>query len=547
MARTIPVLFGTETGNAEYCADMLVEALTDEGLEAEQIDMSDFSPSDIGSHRVVFIITSTYGNGDPPANAEDLLEHLQSDGLSLPGVHFAVCGLGDSSFTYFAQCGKDFEAALLKCSATQMFERVDCDDDYDVPFERFKESALAYLKEHLDRLMSDAPVAETVSPQSAESVSESKSDQGVTRDQPFSARMLSKRLLSGVGSAKETMHYELDITGSDLVYRVGDCFGVHPTNSKSAVHAVLQGAELDGAEEVLWKGEQTTLRNALVRACLHHVGVDFTKLLAGLPGGSGSPAALALGQGDAALTAFMKDRHVADALQEQPTQGLDPQAFISALRKLQPRLYSIASSPTRDANRVAFTIETLRYDWNNRQVQGVASCWLADQVAEGESVPVYLVKNEAFLFPTDSRPVIMVGPGTGIAPFRAYLEEVEAAGIPNDTWLFFGHQHASKDFLYEEEIGRWKAQGVLTKATYAWSRDQAEKVYVQHRIAEHGAELWSWLQRGAVVYVCGDAVGMAPAVAQAFAELAERHGGESDGKAWHERLVAQERYKADVY
>jgi sulfite reductase (NADPH) flavoprotein alpha-component len=547
MARTIPVLFGTETGNAEYCADMLVDALTDAGFQAEQIDMSDFNPSEIGSHRVVFIITSTYGNGDPPANAEDLLAYLQGDGLSLPGVNFAICGLGDSSFTYFAQCGKDFEEALLKCSATRMFERVDCDDDYDVPFERFKESAIAYLQEHMERLSSAAPAAAPVMSESVESVPEKRSDNSVSREQPFSAKMQAKRLLSAAGSAKETMHYELDIAASDLVYRVGDCFGVHPKNSEDAVQAVLNGTELNGTEDVQWKGEGSTLKNALKRACLHHVGVEFTKLLARLPGASGSPAALAIGQGDAAMTAFMRDRHIVDALQEQPTPGLDAQSFINALRKLQPRLYSIASSPTRDPNRVAFTIETLRYTWNDRNVQGVASCWLADQVAEGEPVPVYLVKNDAFQFPTDSRPVIMVGPGTGIAPFRAYLEEVEAAGSSNDTWLFFGHQHESKDFLYKEEIDRWKNQGVLTKATFAWSRDQAEKVYVQHRIAEHGAELWSWLNRGAVVYVCGESVGMAPAVAKAFMDLAETHGGESDGKAWHESFVAQERYKTDVY
>ena len=192
-------------------------------------------------------------------------------------------------------------------------------------------------------------------------------------------------------------------------------------------------------------------------------------------------------------------------------------------------------------------METLRYQWNDRDVEGVATCWFADQVGQGDTAPMYLVKNDDYQFPANDQPVIMVGPGTGIAPFRAYLEEVEAAGLTGDTWLFFGHQHQAKDFLYEEEIRQWQASGVLNKASFAWSRDQAEKVYVQHRIAQNGAELWSWLERGAAVYVCGDAQGMAPDVAKAFCSIATTHGGQADGEAWLAQLTAEGRYKTDVY
>ena len=547
MALTIPVLFGTETGNAEFCSESLVEALEAEGFDAQLIDMMDFNPSDISAQRVVIIVTSTYGNGDPPSNAEELLSYLQNETPSLSHVNFAVCGLGDSSFTHFAQCGKDFEKALLACSAVPMFDRVDCDEDYDVAFDRFKDTALEHLKTHRATLESAAAPSVAPAP-AAPSASESpRAQESVTRDRPFQARLAGKRLLSKAGSAKETMHYDIDITGSGLSFRVGDCFGVHPRNSHRAIAEVLEAAGLNGDLSVTWRGETSVLRDAMKGICLQQVTLDLVKTLAALPGAQGGPAALALTQGDAAVSAYIKDHHVVDVLRAHPTDALDAQTLVGALRRLQPRLYSVASSPTHNPNQVGFTIETLRYGWNDRDVEGVASCWLADQVAEGEGVPLYLVKNEAFLFPSDSTPVIMVGPGTGIAPFRGYLEEVEAAGISNRTWLFFGHQHASKDFLYEDEIKRWQLHGTLDRVSFAWSRDQADKVYVQHRILEAADELWSWIQQGALIYVCGDAQGMAPAVAEAFQTIATTRGGHSDGAAWLQDMVTEGRYKTDVY
>ena len=243
----------------------------------------------------------------------------------------------------------------------------------------------------------------------------------------------------------------------------------------------------------------------------------------------------------------MNSNDVIDVLLGNHTTALTAQSLVSALRKIQPRLYSIASSPTANPSRVAFTIETVRYQRNDRSIKGLASCWLADRLSIGDAVPTYVVKNDAFLFPTDGTPVIMVGPGTGIAPFRAYLQEVEAAGLSSDTWLFFGHQHQDKDFLYKEELQAWLSSGVLNRADFAWSRDQEHKVYVQHRIQQRGTELWSWLQRGAIVYVCGDANHMAPDVEKAFAQLAESHGNVADGSAWLAQLKSADRYRADVY
>ncbi len=548
MGVKIPVLYGTETGNAEYCADELAEALTQAGFTAEAVDMEDFSPTDLPVYPVAFVVTSTYGNGDPPASAETLLRELQEGEMRLTRLNYAVCGLGDSSFAHFAQCGKDFDRALSECGARAMFERVDCDADYDVPFERFKESALGHLRANSTLLSGMSPVADSVDPPtSGGDTAETDGAREVTRDRPFQATMTKKRLLSQAGSLKETMHYEFDLEGSGIQYRAGDCFGIHPNNSNRAIDEVLQAVGLEGSESVICEGAPMSLRDALVRMCLQSVGVEFVKRLAAMPWAKGSPAAVALEGGDLTLSTFIREHHVVDALRSQSVSGLDATTFLGLLRKAQPRLYSVASSPRKDPNRVALTVETLRYQWNERYVEGVTTCWLADHVEEGATVPMYLVANDDFQFPAEPKPVVMVGPGTGIAPFRAYLEELEATGRNIDTWLFFGHQHEENDFLYEEEIRRWESSGVLSRASFAWSRDQECKVYVQHRIAEHGAELWSWLQRGAVVFVCGDAKGMAPSVAEAFAQIATVHGGVEDGEAWLQGLRAEGRYKADVY
>tara|TARA_B100000579_G_scaffold403552_1_gene387667 strand:+ start:505 stop:2148 length:1644 start_codon:yes stop_codon:yes gene_type:complete len=547
MPVSIPVLFGTETGNAEYCADLLVTALEEEGFSAELIDMDDFEPSDISTHKLVFIITSTYGNGDPPFNAEAFLRYLQAEEPYLPDLHFAVCGLGDRSFAHFAQCGKDFEKVLVECAATLIFERVDCDDEFEVPFDNFKNTAIKYMQEKGAALIGGGGNSAGSQDASTGKSSSTKSEASFSRDKPFMAPVLVKGLLSKPGSAKETMHYELDISGWEVDFQVGDCFGVHPRNSKKAIESVLKATGFKETELVQWERKERPLGEALGGACLNNIGVDFVRTLASLKGASEGAAAKAVSGGDAALSEYIRNRHVLDALLEQSTEELDAQQLVDGLRKLQPRLYSVASSPIADKRRVGFTVETLRYSWNEREIEGVATCWLADQIEVGDTVPIYLMRNENFHFSKDERPVIMVGPGTGIAPFRAYLQEVEAAGIKNQTWLFFGHQHQDKDFLYEEEIQAWKSSGTLTRADFAWSRDQDEKIYVQDRIKENAEALWDWIEKGAEIYICGDALGMAPGVAEAFKAIARDQGGHEDVEAWLQSMISEKRYKADVY
>ena len=545
---TIPVLFGTETGNAEYCADLLVEALEEEGFSASLIDMADFNPDETASHPVLFIVTSTYGNGDPPANAERMLDYLQKDSPKLSGLNFAVCGLGDTSFHHFAQCGKDFEKALLACSAKAMFDRVDCDEDYEVSFDAFKESAVSYLRENKDSLFNpETASSNETDPAAAAATTDFTEAKVGGAERVYQAKLLEKVLLSKPGSAKETMHYELELPDSETGYRVGDCFAVDPENSARAIASVLTAAQMTGDEMVSWRGETIPLREALQSACLQQVTLELVRLVAKQPGAEESPAARVLNQENAQITAFLKEHYVVDLLEEHDTSQIEANTLMGALRKLQPRLFSVASSPTKDAQRVGFTIETVRYERKGKALEGVATCWLADRVHVGDSFPVRLVKNDDFQFPQDGTSVIMVGPGTGIAPFRAFLEEVEACQAPNDTWLFFGHQHEAYDFLYETEIKRWLENGTLDRADFAWSRDQEQKVYVQNKIEQSADQLWSWLERGARIYVCGDAEGMAPGVASAFKAVATKQGGIHDADAWLQQLVDSGRYKTDVY
>lgn len=533
----VPVLFGTESGNAEYCAGSLAGALRKRGLDARAIDMEAFPPESLAEVSFAIFITSTYGNGDPPYNARALLEHLQTTRTHYPDLHFAVCGLGDSTFEMFAQCGRDFEAALLRVGATPLANRVDCDVDYDEDFEAFEDDAVAAF----EKAVGEAPERAK-----AGAVAETPAERAV-ESRVFAAELLEKRRLSGHGSNKWTMHYTLDVSDAPQQYEVGDCFAVHPVNGRQQVDAMLTVMQLDGTELVEWQQLTLPLAEVLRRACLAHVETALLEGLAAL-GGDEGPAAVALRTGKDALRQYRADRDVFDVIFENAPAGVAAESVVPHLRKLAPRLYSVASSPARNPKTVDLTVETLRYQRRGRVMMGVASNELAVHRAVGDMVSVHLVPNEAFRFHVDvDAPLIMVGPGTGIAPFRGFLQHLECAGSGRPTWLFFGHQREPADFLYREEIRGWLESGVLHRADFAWSRMQATKVYVQHKIRERGADVWSWLARGAEVCVCGDAQGMEPGVVEALKSVAAQHGGVSDPDAWFEQLRAANRYRADVY
>ena len=369
-----------------------------------------------------------------------------------------------------------------------------------------------------------------------------------SRKNPFPARLTRTRLLTAPGSGKETFHFEVSLAGSDLAYEAGDSLGVFPSNDPAEVDAVLAAAGLSGEEPV--ESGAPDLREVLTRQVT--LREPSRQLLAALLGKCPEAAELSElidPEAKSVMDDWIDGREVVDILQAYPRAKFSAGELVKVLRKLQPRLYSIASSPKAHPEAVHLTVAVVRYEWHGRPRQGVCSTYLADRVKDG-AMPVFIHSAKHFRPPEDpSAPVIMVGPGTGIAPFRAFLQEREATGASGKTWLFFGDRNRATDFLYEDEISAWRDQGVLHRLDTAFSRDQAEKVYVQHRMTENAAELWRWLEEGGYFYVCGDASRMAKDVDEALHRVVEEAGGKSkeEATAYVEELKKTKRYRKDVY
>lgn len=512
MSLNIRVLFGTETGNAEDCAHELGSALKKAGFDATVTDMDAFSPPDMAKETLALIVTSTYGNGDPPYNAEALMNWLRVPDSSVSGVSFAVCALGDQTYPKFVQAGIDFDQLMEERGGRRVVPRQDCDVDYEEPFEQFTKDVVAWLESNGDSLGSEVAAIPTPSAPAAEQPIAARVG---TRSAPVVATLSGRRRLNRDGSAKETMHYEFRWPGVDVIFAPGDSFAVVPTNNPAEVQAILSALGLSASATVTINDEPMALGDALShQRDLQTVTPELLAAMGGTPTGGQS------------TDAYLEDRHLLDALRDHPGAAIGAQPLVEGLRKLKPRLYSVASSPLVEPQGVHFTVETLRYEMHGRAKEGVATTWLADRFADGDTAAMYCVQAPHFRLPESPEiPVIMIGPGTGVAPFRAFLQERKAQGGAGKSWLFFGHQHQNTDFLYEDEFNAFMGDGTLTELTLAWSRDQAEKVYVQDRLREHGAAVWSWIQSGAHLYVCGDKNAMAPQVRETFVDIAVEHGG----------------------
>lgn len=516
----IHVLFGTESNNAADLAERAKKVLAKAGHAATVVDMGDVSTASFAALGTVLVITSTYGNGDPPGNAEALHAYLMKKCPPLPGLRFAVCALGDKTYDRFCQCGKDFDRRLGELGATRLTDRQDCDVDYDAPFDAWLARVVAALAASAPTAGDAAPAAVALEPQ--------KPAAPGTRRNPVLAEVLGVRRLSGPGSTKETLHVELSLAGTGLVYEPGDSLGVYPTNDPALVDAILAAAPCDGAARVHLSGAghagglgsgSLTLREALLTR------LDLAHVDARLCDATGLPVA--------------EDRQVLDML-EDARRPLTPQALADALRPLVPRPYSLASSLRAAPGQAHFTIDVVRWTARGRARTGVASSMFADRCPKGTKVPVYLHASPHFRLPAPDAPIVMIGPGTGVAPFRAFLEERAATGARGRNWLFFGARQAACDFLYGEELVALRDRGVLTRLDCAFSRDGAERIYVQRRMREQAAELRRWIDEGATVYVCGDAKRMAPDVQAALIEIV-------GDRAALDRLEAAGRYCKDVY
>ncbi len=543
--RTLTILFGTQTGSSAALARRFARALSPETFTARAVGMDEFATLDFSRDPDVLLITSTYGDGEMPENAHAFWAHLNGPAAPrLTGVRFAVLALGDRNYPQFCQAGIDFDRRFAELGATRVLPRVDCDVDYDVPASAWLEAAKAAFAGTPATSSEIAQVAAD-----GERLLAHDAAPAFSRKHPYPARLLVNRPLSGAGSEKETRHFELALGESGLAYEAGDALGVWPTNCPELVQEVLDRLEFDGEEEVgLADGSRGSLRRALSRDLdLRKPGEDLLRFAAH-EGGDTELAALLAPEQRPALQKMLWGREVIDFLSDARGKTAAPD-FAAMLRKIQPRLYSIASSPKVHPGEVHLTVSVVRHESHGRMRKGVCSTFLADRAASA-AVPVFVQTSHGFRLPADgARPIIMVGPGTGIAPFRAFLEERGVTGATGGNWLFFGEQRASVDFLYQDELETMRADGHLTRLETAFSRDQAEKIYVQHRLLEAGRELWAWLQEGAHFYVCGDASRMAKDVDAALHQIVEREGGLSaDGAAeFVTQLKKEKRYQRDVY
>lgn len=538
----LTVLYGTESGNAEKLADLSAKEAKKRGFQTTVKNMADIAPADLAKVENLLVIVSTWGDGEPPESATSFYkEFMNGSAVELPRLRYTVCALGDTSYEKFCQTGKDFDARLEKLGAKRVSPRQDCDVEYEEPHAGWLDTALKAFAPASAPAATVSVVAPAAPPVTEE----------YGKKNPFPSELLEKVLLNGRGTTKETWHYELSLDGSGLSYEAGDALAVIPVNSPDIVEGVLKASKLSGSEPVDVKGVgQKVLADAL------REDFDITALsravLTKLQGYASSAKLAALLADDAKdqLKDYQWGRWIADAIADFAPGGLSAADLVSIFRKLPPRLYSIASSPLAHPGEVHLTVASVRYQAHGQPRKGVASTYLADLVEKGAHVPVYTHHNKNFRLPASADvPVIMVGPGTGVAPFRAFVEHRAALGQGGKNWLFFGDQRYTYDFLYQVEWQEHLKDGNLSKLDVAFSRDQPEKVYVQHRMLERAKELYGWLQEGAHFYVCGDASRMASDVHEALISVVEKEGKlpREAAEAYVEDLKKSKRYQRDVY
>ncbi len=546
------VLYGSQSGSAEGLAKKFAKEAATKGFAPRVMELNAAAKLDLTQEARAVIITSTWGDGEPPDNATEFWSHISAEAApKLANLNYSVLALGDKNYSEFCGAGKKFDERLETLGAKRIHPRVDCDLDYEA-------LAKGWMDSVWPALIATSTGSESVASEPANSPNgpSPAADSPIasttySRTNPFPARLITNRKLTGVDSGKDTRHFEILLQDSGLTYEVGDALGVMPQNCPALVDEIIRALGCDGEEGVTEpSGKETSLRSALLRNYqITKPGSSLLQLIADKAGDEELKSLLEPSR-KADLDKFLYGREVIDVLLRCPTAKFAPKEFVGLLAKLQPRLYSIASSPKAHPGEVHLTIAAVRYESHGRARKGVCSTFLADRVEADTPVPVFVQTSHGFRIPADgSKPIIMIGPGTGIAPFRAFLEERRAIGATGKNWLFFGDQKAACDFLYREQLEAMLAEGSLTRLDTAFSRDQAEKIYVQTRMMEQAAELWRWLEDGAHLYVCGDAKRMAKDVDAALHEIIQNAGGKTadEAKAYVAKLKSDKRYQRDVY
>lgn len=540
-APAITLISASQTGNARRVAEALRDDLLAAKLNVKLVNAGDYKFKQIASEKLLVIVTSTQGEGEPPEEAVALHKFLFSKKApKLNGAAFAVFGLGDTSYEFFSQAGKDFDSKLAELGAERLLDRVDADVEYQAAAQEWRARVVEVLKARAPA----APAQASIAAQGAVNLVDSTP---YTKEAPLTATLAVNQKITGRDSGKDVRHLEIDLGDSGLRYQPGDALGVWYQNDPALVQELVELLWLKGDEPVEVEGKTLPLSEAL--QWHFELTVNTANIVENYATLTRNEQLLALVGDKAKLQHYAATVPIVDMVRFAPAQ-LDADKLLGLLRPLTPRLYSIASSQAEVESEVHITVGVVRYDIEGRPRAGGASSFLADRLEEDGEVRVFIEHNDNFRLPANpDTPVIMIGPGTGIAPFRAFMQQRAADGAQGKNWLFFGNPHFTEDFLYQVEWQRYVKEGVLNRIDLAWSRDQKEKIYVQDKLRQQGAELWRWINDGAHIYVCGDATRMARDVDQALLEVIAEHGA-MDAEAADEylsELRVERRYQRDVY
>ena len=549
---TVQILYASQTGNAKAVAENLFDSFKNNYANNPRLEFgientNNFKPKSLASKQLLILVASTHGEGEPPDDAIEFLEQLKGKRApNLNGVQHAVLGLGDSSYEFFCQTGKDFEQQLNKLGSTALVERVDCDLDYETQVEQW----ISDLNEKALSLIGDELVQKSGAA-SAQPQSVVAAEKHVSKSNPYTASILANQQITASDSDKRVHHIELSIEDSEISYLPGDGVGIWAKNDSHTVDEILKLSGLRKQQQVEYKGQQFEVYDLLLeRLEISLISKDFVKNYYEIA--KQKAAANVERLKDILSTSFsdfVKHNQVADVLSVAPIE-LEAQQLVDLLKPIKPRVYSIASSQQANPDEIHITVKLVANKNDKTVRKGTASRFLIEELQEDQEVMIYIEENHRFRLPEADRDILMVGPGTGIAPFRAFLQEREEQNATGKNWLFFGNSHFNSEFLYQLELQSYLKSGVLNQLSLAFSRDQAEKVYVQDKMRENATSIWQWIdQQKAHFYVCGDMNFMAKDVEQTLLEIIQSHGNFSLEQAndYLKELRKTGRYQRDVY
>lgn len=541
--KVLTILYGSQTGNAKALAQDYKSKAESAGIKVKLLSMADYKAKQLKNETHLVIVVSTHGEGDAPDDAVELHEFVASKKApKLPDLKYAVLGLGDTSYEFFCQTAKDFDQRLAALGAKSISDRVDCDVDYDTAANAFIDQITTQLKEELTAKQSQVVQLPVPGHTQVAAVASE-----YTKKNPFTATLGESQKITGRDSIKDIRHIEISLEDSGIEYQPGDALGIWFTNDQALVDELLTLTSINADDEVTVGDESLTITQALLEK--FELTLSYPTFVKSYLDISENPALQTLFDDKAALREYLSQRQITDIVREFPAK-LSAEQLARALRPITPRLYSIASSQADVEDEVHLTVALVEYDVDGNERTGGASGFLANRLEDGQEVRVFIEHNNNFRLPENSdTPVIMVGPGTGVAPFRAFMQQRAEDDAQGKNWLFFGNPTFTQDFLYQTEWQRFVKEGVVDKVSLAFSRDQEQKIYVQHRLLENAQEVYQWLEDGAHFYVCGDATRMAKDVHDALFTIIKEQGNKSDEEAqsYLSDLRRAKRYQKDVY